>query len=161
VAYYQGDYPAARSLYEECLAIWREMGHRFGTAVSLSNLGNLVFGQGDYPVAGVLHQEGLVIRRDLGDRRGIAYSLEGLATVVAALGSSLRAARIWGAAERLREEIGSPLPPNERPHYGPRVAAARAALGDDAAFDRAWQQGRALTLEQAIELALAETVERP
>jgi predicted ATPase/class 3 adenylate cyclase/Tfp pilus assembly protein PilF len=161
VAYYQGDYPAARSLYEECLAIWREMGYRFGIAVSLSNLGNLVFGQGDYPAAGVLHQEGLVIRRELGDRRGIAYSLEGLATVMAAHGSSLRAARIWGAAERLREEIGSPLPPNERPHYGPRVAAARAALGDDAAFDRAWQQGRALTLEQAIELALAETVEPP
>jgi hypothetical protein len=40
------------------------------------------------------------------------------------------------------------------------VTAARAVLGDDAAFDRAWQEGRALTLEQAIELALEKTVER-
>jgi hypothetical protein len=40
------------------------------------------------------------------------------------------------------------------------VAAARTALGDDAAFDRAWKEGRALTLEQAIALALGETVER-
>ena len=154
VAYYQGDYPGARSLYEECLANWREMGYRFGMAVALSNLGNLVFAQGEYPAAGALHQEGLLIRRALGDRRGIAYSLEGLASVVAARDSSLHAAGIWGAAERLREEIGSPLSPNERPRYDRHVVAARAALGDDAAFDRAWQGGRELMLEQAIELAL-------
>jgi hypothetical protein len=40
------------------------------------------------------------------------------------------------------------------------VAAARAAAADDTAFDRAWQEGRVLTLEQAIELAMEETVER-
>ena len=64
---------------------------------------------------GRCYEESLVIRRELGDRGGIADSLEGLASVVAALGDSLRAARIWGAAERLREEIGSPL----RPMIGP------------------------------------------
>src|SRR5262245_49161240 len=31
---------------------------------------------------------------------------------------------------------------------------ARAALGDDAAFDAAWQEGRAMTLEQAIAYSL-------
>jgi len=41
------------------------------------------------------------------------------------------------------------------------VAAARAALGDDAAFSQAWQEGRALTLDQAIELALEKKVPRP
>jgi hypothetical protein len=38
------------------------------------------------------------------------------------------------------------------------LAAARAALGADPAFDRAWQNGRALTLEQAMDFALDETV---
>ena len=38
--------------------------------------------------------------------------------------------------------------------YEQRIAAARTALGDDAAFDRAWQEGRAMPLEKAIELAL-------
>ncbi len=69
----------------------------------------------------------------------------------AAQGDSLRAARIWGAAQRLREEIASP-PPAEDSKFDARVAAARAAMGDDAGFDRAWQEGRTLTLEQAIEL---------
>jgi len=48
----------------------------------------------------------------------------------------------------------------DRPDYNRRVAAARTALGDDAAFDRPWKEGRALGLEQAIALALGETVER-
>jgi hypothetical protein len=37
----------------------------------------------------------------------------------------------------------------------PELAAARAALGD-AAFERARTQGRAMTTEQAVELALAQ-----
>jgi hypothetical protein len=62
---------------------------------------------------------------------------------------------MWSAAERLRTEIGSPLPRVGKARYDRLVAAARAAVGDDAAFSQAWQEG-ALTLEQAIELALVE-----
>jgi predicted ATPase/class 3 adenylate cyclase len=159
-AYDQGDYPAARALAEESLAIKREMGNRWGIAASLSVLGDAACEQGDLALARALHEEGLAIRRELGDKGRIAYSLEGLAAIVAALGSSLRAARIWGAAAHLRAEVGSPLAPIEQPQYNRRVAAARAAPGDVAVFDRAWQEGRALTLEQAIELALEDALER-
>jgi len=156
----QGDFASARALHEECLAIMRELGDRRGMSASLDNLGNLASDQGNFVSAGALYQESLAIGRELDDRRGIAFSLGGLAGVAAALGSSLRAARIWGAEARLRAEIGSPLPPNDRADYEQSVAAARAALGDDAVFDHAWQEGRALTLERAIELALEETVEQ-
>jgi non-specific serine/threonine protein kinase len=159
VARNQGDYPAARALLEESLAIHRELGDRFGIATSLSNLGNVVLNQGDHPAARALLEESLAIRRELGDRFGIPYSLEGLAAVVASLRDPLRAARIWGATERSRAEIGTPLQLWERSGYDRRVAAARIASGDDAAFDRAWQEGRGLTLDQAIDLALAKTVE--
>jgi predicted ATPase/DNA-binding winged helix-turn-helix (wHTH) protein len=154
MAFEKGDYPAAGALYEESLAISRNLGNRLGIAHTLDNLGEVAFEQRDYPAARKLYEQGLVIWRELGNRAGIANSLEGLAPVVAALGDSLRAARLWGAAERLREEIGSSLPPNERPQYDRCVVAARAVLKDDAAFDRAWQEGGALTLKQAMELAL-------
>jgi predicted ATPase/class 3 adenylate cyclase len=160
VAHEQGDCASARTLNDESLAIMRELGDRWGIALSLGNLGAVAFDEGDYSAARALYDECLAICRELGDRRAIASALEGLAAAVATVGSCLRAARVWGAAERLREEVGSPLSPNERTRYDPRVAAARAALGDDAAFDRAWLEGRALTLEQAIELALDQTVER-
>jgi len=87
---------------------------------------------------------------------GTARALEALATVASHLGDSRRAERIWGAAERLREEIGTPLSPADRSRYDHHIATARAALADDAIFDRAWQDGRAMKLTQALELALEE-----
>src|SRR5208282_1687155 len=92
LAFYQGDYPAARALEEESLAIRRELGDRSGIAGSLGNLGNVASGQGDYPAARALYEGSLAIRRELGDRIGIFYALEGLAAVVASLRDSLRAA---------------------------------------------------------------------
>ena len=154
----QGDFGSARALIEESLAIGRDLGDRDGIASSLHSLGVVAYLQGHLAAARALYTESLDNRRELDDRLGIARALEGLAAVVAALGSSLRAARIWGAAQRLREEIGTPLSPTERSHYDQRAAAARAAA-DDAAFDRAWQEGRALTLTQAIDLASEETAE--
>ena len=65
-----------------------------------------------------------------------------------------RAARIWGGAEWLREEIGAPISPVNRPRCERRVAGARAALGDDAAFDLARQEGRTMNLERVIKYAL-------
>lgn len=47
-----------------------------------------------------------------------------------------------------------PTPPSEQPRYNRYVAVARAAIGDSAAFDLAWQEGRAMTLEHALEYAL-------
>ncbi len=160
VAREQGDNPNARALAEQSLEIQRELGDRGGIALALKTLASVAFEQGELASARALYGESLAIEGVLGDRRGIAFSLEGLAEVVAVLGDARRAAGIWGAAERLREEIGSPLAPIERSHYDRGVVAARARLGDDAAFNGAWQEGRASTLEQAIAIALAEAAER-
>ena len=81
------------------------------------------------------------------------YSLEGLAAVIAAEGNPLRAGCLWGAAERLRKDIRAPLPPNERPRYTRHVDTARAAVGDDLAFERAVEEGRAMPLSEAMDLA--------
>ncbi len=153
VAIEQGDYPAARALIEGSLAIGRELGDWDAIATSLHNLGIVAHLQSDLASALALYKQGLAKRCELGDRLGISRALEELAAVAAALGGSLRAARIWGAAERLREEIGSPMAPPERSRYAKPVATARAAVGDDTVFDRAWQEGRAMSLKEAIEIA--------
>jgi non-specific serine/threonine protein kinase len=160
VAMYQEDSTTARTLHEQALVIKRALGHRQRIASSLISLGNLASRQGDLASARALYIEGLTLVRGLGDKMGVAESLEGLAAVVAALGSPLRAARVWGAAARLRDEFGSPLPPRARDFYERQVAAARDVAGNDAAFDNSWEEGRALTVDAATELALEETVDR-
>jgi hypothetical protein len=152
----RGDYPAARRLLEESLAISRQLGDWERIAHSLNILGKVTDEQGDYRVARALHIEGLEIMRKLGDRWGVAWTLEGLAVAFAQAVPS-RAACIWGHVERLREEIGAPLPPSEQLRYSRYVTVARAAIGDSAAFDLAWRKGRAITLEQAIECAAEQT----
>jgi hypothetical protein len=46
------------------------------------------------------------------------------------------------------------MPPADRQHYEVQVVSARAALGDDAAFDIAWSEGRAMSTDQAVKYAL-------
>jgi predicted ATPase/class 3 adenylate cyclase len=152
VACAKGEFPAAQALGEESLTIERELGNRQGIAYSLNDLGLIATEQGLHAAARALHDESLAISLELGDRWGIAWSLEGLAYVAVGFGQPDRAARMWGAMERLREEIGAPITLSERPRYERRVTSARSAIGD-AAFELARQEGRSMTLEQVIQYA--------
>jgi hypothetical protein len=105
--------------------------------------------QGDHGTGRAFCAESLAIRRELGDRRGIAGCLEALAGVAGAQGQHERAARLFGAAAALRESIGAPLPPADSAEIEPRVAAVRAALGEEA-FTAAWAAARAMSLEEAV-----------
>jgi hypothetical protein len=54
-----------------------------------------------------------------------------------------------GAAEALREAIGTPIPPVYGLDYQQEIATARSQTGEDA-FARAWLQGRAMAPEEAF-----------
>src|SRR5262249_23718913 len=132
VAHNQGEFVPAWTLFEESLALSRDLGDKRIMADSLMNLGSVASDQGRYAVARPLLEESLAIKRQLGDRQGLAYSLEAFAALAAAQGQTKRAAREWGASERLRKEINAPLPPNIREKYDRQVASARQALGEEA-----------------------------
>jgi hypothetical protein len=85
----------------------------------------------------------------------VAHSLEGLACISAAEGEAERAARLFGAAEALREAVGYQHTPEEDPWRGPYLASARSRLGEEAR-EEALAEGRAMTLERAIAYALGE-----
>ncbi len=153
-AYKQGDYSGARVLLEESLTIGRASGNKFGIAASLTNLGNVAYEQGDYALARVLHEESLAIGRELGAKAVIADGLEAFATLAARELQEERSARLWGAAAALRETFGSPLSPAKHEKQEREMTAVRETLGEDA-FAAAWAQGRAMTMEQAIEYALS------
>ncbi len=79
----------------------------------------------------------------------------------AAQGELLQSARLWGAAEALREAIGAPIPPVYRLAYEQAVTAARTQFGEKP-FTAAWAQGRTMTLEQVLAAPMpAEPVTAP
>ena len=93
----------------------------------------------------MLHQLGLTIH--------FPACLEGLGAMVAAQGEPGKAARLWGIAEALREDMGAFMYPVDRPAYERTVADARTHLGEEA-FAAAWAKGRTTPLEQVIDEVL-------
>lgn len=149
----QGNHRAARLLFERSLAINRELGSRAREASCLNNLGLAARGLGEYEEAQTLHWQALSLWHEAGDRQALAECLEALASLATLLKDPRTGAAIWGAAERLRAEIGAPMLDPERPFYDECVATSTEALGKKE-FDRAWSEGRAMTLEESVEYAL-------
>jgi predicted ATPase/transcriptional regulator with XRE-family HTH domain len=149
LALHQGDAALARHLIEESLVLCKEMGNREDIATSLFVLGEVAESLGDYVVAHARYEESLAIGRRVSDNRHIASCLEGLAGLYMAQGEPVRAVRLWGAAETLREAMGTPIPPVYRPDYERSVAATRSQLGEKT-FAAAWADGQTMTLDQVL-----------
>jgi predicted ATPase len=155
IARNQKDHSRAAVLLEESLDLFRGLGDKQGISQCLEVLGGVAVAQGQQERAAVLYKESLALCRELGDKWNIAQCLEGLARVAETEGQSERAAQLFSAAEALREALDTPLPPSDHTEYDRSVAAVCAGLGEET-FRLAWEEGRKMALEQAIEYALSD-----
>jgi predicted ATPase/DNA-binding SARP family transcriptional activator/Tfp pilus assembly protein PilF len=151
----QDDHASAHALLEESLQIRQELGDRYGTAHCLNNLGVVAVHEGNYASARSLQSASLNMFRELGDRHGIGLLLEAFANLNAAEEIPEKAARLWGAAERLRDEIGSPILSSDQDEHDQHVTQVRATL-DEEDFTQIWAEGRTMQTERAIEYALED-----
>ena len=148
-----GDVDKAVAFFEEGRALSEAAGDSYTLGFYLTNLAHLALQQGDGSAAAEYCRQSLVIWRDLQDTHNVAMAVESLAWAVGAQGHAERAARLFGAAEALRELVGTALLPHWQADHDRARAAAQAALGERA-FARAWEEGRAMTAEQAIAYGL-------
>lgn len=150
---HQGDFERAAALYEEGLALYRDAGSKWGMAVSLHNLGRLAWEQGDYRQAAALFEESLPLYRETGYDPGVVGCLAGLAGIAGSGGQPERAARLLGAAQALMDSTNAVIGPEDRLEIERDLSAVRSQLSEEA-FAVALEQGRAMTMEQAIAYAL-------
>jgi hypothetical protein len=158
VAQVRGDAEVAAAWLQEGLALAWAMEAKPEVSEALAALGMVAWRQGDAAAALAQLRESLTQRWAMGARLGIAEGLEQVALVAGGQQQLARAARLLGAAEALRQTIGAPRPPVDRPIYEATLETTRLGLGTDA-FAAAWAAGQALTLEQAVAEALADDVE--
>jgi len=168
VAQLQGDYRTAHLALEEGLALVRELGDKQGITHLLHNLASTYRQEGNYATALSLYGESLQLRKELKDRRGIASTLLGLGglAVTHALANKgagdrsqvelVRGVRLFGAAATLLEELGTVPDIADRVPYEHDLHAARTELGE-VLFDKALKEGRAMSMQRAIEYALEES----
>ena len=157
VARDQGESSAAQTLYEQSLAIFREIADRWGIAGTLADLGSLAREQRNYHRALSLYQESIKIFRELDHKRGIARLLECFACSAAAQLEAGRALRLAGAAAALRQSIGAPLSPVEQAKLEATLDSARHAMSNTAGAT-AWLEGWALPVEKVVEEVLISQV---
>jgi non-specific serine/threonine protein kinase len=112
--------------------------------------------QGDLARAEASSRECLTLERPIKDRWGHVVALDVRSRIVAAQGDAVRAARLLGVVEQaIADAVTVPVSAPTRPDPQQITAALRASLGTSR-FEQACAQGAAMTLERAIEYALAE-----
>ncbi len=146
VARYQGEVERASTLLTESRALSEVIGFREGIAWSAEQLGLLGAVDGD-PAAITLLRRSLELHSELRDRWRMSSVLEDLAAISLALGRTRPAGRLLGAAEAIRDAIGTVIAPCERPQHLQTIAAVRAALGEEE-FAAARQQGLVATMDE-------------
>src|SRR5215207_325509 len=153
VAVARRDHERAVALHEESLALARKAGDGLSIAVSLGMGAFASLGRGDNRRASALCEEGLALSQQPRVMNVTAFHLHASAALASSQGRPARSARLWGAAESLREAIGTILSPVELHVYGPYIDAARMRL-EEAAWEEAWAEGKAMTVEEAVGHAL-------
>jgi predicted ATPase/DNA-binding winged helix-turn-helix (wHTH) protein len=155
IAREQGDLPAAQGLYQRALSAFREAGDPWGSARSLTDLAYIDWEQGNHLAAHAAYREALEIFAGLGHRRGMARALEGSAGLALAQGHAERALKVAAAAANLRQLISAPLHQAEQFKLDQTLLPAWESLGE-AEGKRAWAEGFAMSLEQAIQYSLED-----
>jgi tetratricopeptide (TPR) repeat protein len=156
----RGEGDRALQLMEEVMELDRAKSDSWGIACTLNNLGNIYLEQGDCNRARRQLTEGIRSFQELGDLDGVAEGLEATACVEAAEGQAVRAARIAGATDSLRRSLGIPLGPLDQEHLDRWLSKARAAL-DEGSFRDHWNEGAAMTMDQAIHYAMGPSESPP
>jgi non-specific serine/threonine protein kinase len=154
IEYDDGHYAVAIGLHEKILALSRKYGDDDSSALSLTNLGWAALLQGDDKSADGYCREALTLFNQLGNRGAITFCLEGLAGVAGAQCQPVRAARLFGSADALREAVSFPLTPDNLAYHQRFVSIAQSQI-DGALFRKSLDEGRAMSFEQAVAYALS------
>ncbi len=161
VAYLQGDGRRAKALWEESLIGKRAAGETWMIANLLANLAMVALDQSDDRQAETQLTESLILLRQMGEKWQIVHTLEVFARLAAEQGQQsdnrqgllLRSARLFGAAEALRERLDTQVMEFQRYSHERGITALRAQF-DERTLALEWAAGRAMTLDQAVACAL-------
>jgi predicted ATPase/DNA-binding SARP family transcriptional activator len=159
IAVLQQEHPRARELLEKSLSIYRSLDDAWGILGSISSLALVALDEHENDRARRLLHESIELLRKNGHHYRAAKLLDLSARLAADEQRSRRAVCLFASANACRESHGAELFEGEvRPDPAPYIGQLRSALGK-AAFGEAWTQGRAMTLDQALDYALDESAD--
>jgi len=147
IFYIRGDVAPSLAALEEAIPIFRESGESFSLAWALHGEGLARLRTGELARARAAFEEQVTLLGEARDPSGVAIALSDLAQLAMAEGDRARAVRLGGASAALRRLTGADLVE--------RVNAVEGRVLDATPADEApWNEGLAMTLDQAVAYAL-------
>jgi hypothetical protein len=153
-----GDDVTARLRYDEALEIAHDRDDPALASIAMANLSYLACHEGDFVEGRRIGRAALEVCWAVKRRQLAAWSVSELAGPAAGLGEHELAAQLIGGAERALEQLGSRIYPADLAEHTQVVATVIDSLGSER-FDDLRRQGRLLSLDQVITLALGTAPE--
>ena len=151
-ARWSGDLPAAKAWFEETLETAREIGHAGGEGTALVGLANVALDTGSFASSVAMLQASLPIFRRIGDEPSLADAVETVGRLAAAQRVPRIAAKLWSAAASWRRGARVPPAPFMLQYFERLLPETRVNCGGHA-WDIAWNDGQAMSLDGAADLA--------
>jgi tetratricopeptide (TPR) repeat protein len=142
----------AADALSQALADTTKAGDERCTVRALTAFGVTLIETGDIEDAEAALREGLGRGRHLSEEHTARVAIAGLARIRADAGQPRDAAALFGFAENLPTRGGAGAFDEPREIRTDVAAGLRGVLGDEC--EKAWAQGRDMTLDEAVELAL-------
>lgn len=130
-------------------------GDDFGATNSLSLLGSITSQMGRVSEAEAMFREALISHERVGNMSGIGWMLLELAATAVTRGQPARAILLSGAARSLEGKQGGGIAVHVLLHLAERINTAWDQL-DPAQAERAWDNGRLMSQQQAVAAALTD-----
>jgi tetratricopeptide (TPR) repeat protein len=150
----KGNYELAKRYYEKGLDVVKKLRVKHTEYMIFSELGHLARTQRDFAQAKEIYKQTIVNWQELGVRPAIAHQLECIGFLAIQDEEPQKATRLFGAAEAVREKVQSPMTDHERVEYDSHITQLRTIF-TETEFNALWAEGKSMTMEQAIQLALS------
>jgi tetratricopeptide (TPR) repeat protein len=143
----------AEDRFQESLTLFHELDDVVGKAGALHALASVLAERGERAQAFKLLHEAADLLAGICYVSGLLDVLDSFAGLLSQVGEPVGAARLWGAFQALGEGIGhAAAHPLDAAAHRESIASVRVVLGEEA-FDRAWAEGTAMTLDDALTYA--------
>ena len=139
--------------YQEGMALNREMGDKSGLSLIHCYFGLLALAQGQPAEARRSFLEGLTIAHQGGIKSYLIYNLIGIANVWLLQGQASDGVKLLAAASEVVRSMGMKIEPEIEEPYERALAGARQSLSE-AEFQSAWDAGKRLDIEHAVQFAI-------
>ena len=156
LAFTLSQHQQAQAYYEEGVSIMKEKGRTLIGNWVLAHMGYNALQLGELARANQSFEEGLRGFKKAGNITGVVYTLEGFARLAVLQNQPAQAAQLFAWVDDMREKIGNIRSPFEQVGIDRDLATIRSQL-DEAAFAEAQAAGRAMSMDEAIALALEST----